>query len=83
MTQPRQTFEQAVNDFIYASPWIGPEHSPAVAMLYSLAAEMDGGDLQPAMAAQFGLAYRSLAKLAPSAVKEDDPLEAALRDAAA
>lgn len=69
-----QTFTQSVETFVEASPWIGPEHAPALATLWALAAMLDD-ELSPAGAAQFGLTYRNLAKLAPTAPAEIDELE--------
>lgn len=77
-----RTFKSAVDRFVKASPWLGDEHEPALMMLRAIAKELDAGNLSPAMLAQFGLASRSLAKLAPAAASEPaDPLEAALAEA--
>ena len=72
-----RTFKSSVDQFVKASPWLGPEHEPALVMLRAIAKELDGGDLTPALLAQFGLAYRSLAKLAPTGEGEEvDPVDA-------
>lgn len=77
-----RTFKSSVDRFVKASPWLGDEHEPALVMLRTMAKELDDGHLSPAMLSQFGLAYRSLAKLAPpSAGEPADPLEEALRAA--
>lgn len=75
-------FAAAVSDFEAASPWLGPQHAPAVAALRAMARQLDGGDMAPAMLSQFGLAYRNLDKQRPSA-KKADPLAAALDEAQA
>jgi len=77
-----RSFKRSVEKFVKASSWLSAEHEPALVMLRAMAEELDGGNLTPAMLAQFGLAYRSLAKLAPVAAGEPaDPLEEALRAA--
>lgn len=76
-------FSASVDEFVSASPWLGAPHSPALATLRALAAALDCGDLTPALVAQFGLTYRNLAKLAPAAPGEMDPLAEALAAAAA
>lgn len=73
----KNSFTDATNAFIKASPWLGPAHMPAVATLRVLAETLDAGDLTPALVAQYGLTYRSLAKLAPTAETTDE-LEALL-----
>lgn len=80
--QPVMTFTSAVKDFEDASPWLGPEHAPAVVALRAMALQLDGGDMAPALLGQFGLAFRALRKERPveSAV---DPLAAALEVAKA
>lgn len=78
-----ETFSDAVNAFTEASPWLAAPHMPALVTLRTLAKTLDAGNLTPALVAQFGLTYRSLAKLAPAATETDDPLEAALREAGA
>lgn len=74
------TFTSAVRDFEAASPWLGPQHAPALAALRAMAKQLDGGSLQPAMVGQFGLAYRNLEKQRPTG-KKADPLAAALEEA--
>ncbi|GMA34734.1 hypothetical protein [Demequina litorisediminis] len=77
------TYREAVTAFIEASPWLSPVDMPALVTLTSLADLLDAGDPKPATVAQFGLTYRSLLKTAPQAdAGAEDPLEAALRDAA-
>lgn len=78
--KPPQPFCDAVKEFEEASPWLGPQHAPAVVALRAMAEVLDSGDLQPALLGQFGLAFRSLAKERPAAV-ELDPLAAALQEA--
>lgn len=80
-TAPR-SFTAATEAFVNASPWLTDADQPALTTLYTLAGALDGGDLTPALVAQYGLAYRSLLKRAPMA--DDgvrDPLEEALRAA--
>ncbi|MBZ4485971.1 hypothetical protein LQ938_09670 [Microbacterium sp. cx-55] len=78
-----RAFGTSVDEFVGAAPWLGAPHAPALATLRALAAELDTGDLSPALVAQFGLTYRNLAKLAPMTPATVDPLEAALAKAAA
>lgn len=80
MTRTKPSFSQSVASFVDSSPWLGPEHSPALATLWALAESLDI-EIVPAVVAQFGLTYRSLAKLAPTSDEPGDPLEAALRGA--
>lgn len=81
-TKRTDTFRSAVKAFEDASPWLGDADLPARVALRSMADALDGGDLAPALLAQFGLTFRNLQKRAPA---EDhapaDPLEAALRGA--
>ncbi|MDQ0645656.1 hypothetical protein [Microbacterium murale] len=76
-------FASAVERFESSAPWLGDPHAPALVTLHVLAETLDAGDLTPALVAQFGLTFRSLAKLAPTANAAEDPLEKALRDAGA
>ena len=76
------TFASAVADFEAASPWLGPQHSPAVVALRAMASQLDDGDLAPALLGQFGLAFRALSKERPTA-EHVDPLAAALKEAEA
>ncbi|MGM7677582.1 hypothetical protein [Microbacterium sp. A94] len=75
------TFAGAVEAFKSASPWLGASDMPALVTLNKLAELLDNGDLTPALVAQFGLTFRSLAKLAPATDDAPDPLEKALREA--
>lgn len=76
-----ETFSEAVKRFEDASPWLGDEHSIALVTLRSVAAQLDSGDLTPALLQQLGLTYRDLLKRAPAEDAPVDPLEAALRGA--
>ncbi|MBB1482501.1 hypothetical protein H5392_01340 [Tessaracoccus sp. MC1865] len=76
------SFTSAVADFETASPWLGPQHAPAVVALRAMAAQLDAGDLAPALLGQFGLAFRALSKERPTA-EHVDPLAAALAEAEA
>lgn len=78
----KMTFTSAVKDFEGASPWLGPEHAPAVVALRAMAAQLDGGDMAPALLGQFGLAFRALRKERP-VESAKDPLAAALEEARA
>lgn len=80
---PAGRFSEAVERFESSAPWLGDPHAPALVTLRVLAETLDAGDRTPALVAQFGLTYRSLAKLAPSEAGAEDPLEAALREAGA
>lgn len=80
MTSKPMPFTTAVKDFEDASPWLGPQHAPAVVALRAMATQLDGGDMAPALLGQFGLAYRALQKERPTESAKD-PLEAALEEA--
>lgn len=71
------TFDEAVSAFEDASPWLGPQHAPAVVALRAMAHQLDDGDMAPALLGQFGLCFRALAKERPTEAPRD-PLEAAL-----
>jgi hypothetical protein len=77
-------FANAVRKFKRdAADWLTDEDAPAVIALEVMAAELDGGNLSPALLGQYGLAYRSLLKRKPVGdASADDPLERALRQAA-
>lgn len=80
MEQSMSAFTESVEEFVSASPWLSAEHAPALATLRAVAAELDGGELVPALVAQFGLTHRALAKERPTG-EEQDPLAAALEEA--
>lgn len=73
----KMTFKRAVADFEEASPWLGPQHAPAVAALRAMAEQLDA-ELVPAMLSQFGLSYRALEKERPKDV-ETDPVDDLIR----
>lgn len=75
-------FATAVSEFEEASPWLGPQHAPAVVALRAMAAQLDAGDMAPALLGQFGLTFRALDKQRPSG-EQVDPLTAALQEAQA
>ena len=78
------SFDASVKAFIEGATWLGPEHQPALVMLTAIATDLDAGDRTPALIGQFGLAYRSLAKLAPAAgPAKSDPLDDVLEEARA
>lgn len=77
------TFDEAVSEFEAASPWLGPQHAPAVVALRSMARRLDEGEAAPALLGQFGLAFRALSKERPTSDEPTDPLEVALRQAKA
>lgn len=76
------TFTTSIDDFVEASEWLSDVHKPAVTALRAMAAQLDGGDLAPALLGQFGLMYRALLKEAPRVDSVEDPLEVALQEAA-
>lgn len=76
------TFREAVKRFETASPWLDERHAPAVVALRAMAAQLDGGDMAPALLGQFGLAYRALQKERP-VERSTDPLSEALAEAKA
>ena len=72
-------FQDSINTFRQSATWLGDEHQPALVVLETLAEELDKGNVQAAMVAQFGLTYRALLKEAPKAPEgSGDPLEEAL-----
>lgn len=76
-----KTFEQALDAFIADAQWLGTEDLPALVSLRAIAKSLDGGDINAAMVAQWGLQYRALLKRSPdSAAAPSDPLAAALAD---
>lgn len=75
-------FVLAVLQFEEASPWLGPQHAPAVVSLRAMAIQLDKGDMAPALLGQFGLAFRALSKERPTA-EHVDPLAEALQEAQA
>lgn len=78
------TFEESLNEFVEAAMWLGSEHQPALVTLFAIAKDLDAGSRTPALIGQFGLAYRSLQKLAPAAGGEgSDPLDDVLEEARA
>lgn len=72
------TFVEATEEFVAAADWLTPAHSPGVVMLRRIAAQLDK-DLTAALVAQYGVAYRSLAKERPLDPDAADPLELELR----
>lgn len=82
-----KTYVSSVDEFLKASPWIGPADRPAVTTLQQLASQLDdqGRAAQAALVAQFGLVYRNLLKRAPGADgdPEEDELENLLGEARA
>ena len=82
MSKKQTPFVSAVAEFEKASPWLGPQHAPAVVALQAMAAQLDAGDMSPALLGQFGLAFRSLSKERPTG-EVVDPLTAALQVAQA
>ena len=82
MSKKQTPFVSAVAEFEKASPWLGPQHAPAVVSLRAMAAQLDAGDMAPALLGQFGLAYRSLEKQRPMG-EDVDPLTTALLEAQA
>lgn len=82
MSQQKTPFMTSVRRFKRNSPWLGPEHAPALASLEAMAQQLDKGPLQAALMGQFGLVYRSLLKERPVETTQD-PLDAALDAAGA
>lgn len=74
-------FAASVREFCEAaSAWLGPLDAPAIESLYVMADELDSEGPSPAMLAQFGLAYRSLLKRAPSDAPVEDEFERLLAE---
>jgi len=72
-----ETFEDAVNAFLADATWLDDADAPMVASLVIMAKKLDSR-FSAATMAQFGLAYRFLAKRAPESEGIKDPLEALL-----
>jgi hypothetical protein len=68
-------FGASLKTFVAASPWLTDEDAPALMTLEAIAAELDGGNHQAAMFAQWGLAYRALVARKPVADTEPDEFE--------
>lgn len=66
------SFRYSVSKFRKASPWLGAEDAPALAVLDKLAEAIDGGRVEAALISQFGLTYRSLVKRAPKQPNADE-----------
>ena len=64
------------------SDWLSPADAPALALLRTLAKQIDA-DPTAALSSAFGTAYRALLKRAPKAEAPKSPLGAALAEAAA
>lgn len=75
------TFTTSIEAFVESAEWLSDAHLPAVTALRAMAAQLDSGDLAPALLGQFGLMYRALLKEAPREDSEVDALEAALEGA--
>jgi len=76
------SFMQATRAFHRSADWLGTDDLPALATMYTIAEELDGGNMTPALVAQHGLTYRNLLKRAPQVDEgAGDPLEEALRAA--
>lgn len=67
-------FSAAVAEFVRDSPWLGPEHKPALVALEEIAMQLDNSKFTPALIAQFGLFHRQLASSNPDAGVADDPV---------
>lgn len=65
------SFLGAVNEFVAASEWLGPEHKPALVVLRALARQLDLR-VTAAMVAQFGVTFRDLRSQAPAAGGSED-----------
>lgn len=68
-------FQSAVKRFEKANPWLGDAHGIALVTLRKVAAQLDSGDLTPALLQQLGLTYRDLMKRAPESEGDVDPVE--------
>lgn len=78
------SFNEAVDRFEKAAPWLGDADLPAVVTLRAIAVELDNGTRTPALLGQWGLTYRNLLARAPKADEpETDPLALALSEAEA
>ncbi|PDQ34125.1 MAG: hypothetical protein B5766_12900 [Candidatus Lumbricidophila eiseniae] len=67
------SFVAAVGEFVAASPWLGPEHQPALVVLRTLARQLDV-HVTAALVAQFGVTFRDLRSQVPTggAASSDD-----------
>lgn len=73
---------QATEKMITAAAWLTPTDAPALALLRSLAIEIDR-DPTAALASAYGTAYRALVKRAPATAPPKTGLAAALEEAGA
>lgn len=73
------TFEQAVDLFLDACPWVSDEHTPYVSALFKLARVLDHGEkLSAATMMEFRQNVNDLRKCAPegdTAADDDDDLD--------
>lgn len=67
---------------VAAVDWLSPVDAPAVALLRTLAAQLDR-EPTAALATSYGTAYRALIKRAPKAAPPKSALGAALEEAGA
>ncbi len=70
-----KSFTEAVEEFVEAADWLGPEDMPAVTALEQAAYELDSNGVQAALLNTFGLTYRNLMKKRPSAQSEVNELD--------
>lgn len=77
-----QTLVAATEDMIRGAAWLTPSDAPALALLRSLAVEIDR-EPTAALAGAYGVAYRALIKRAPVAPPPKTGLAAALEEAGA
>lgn len=80
------TYEQAVEAFIDAAPWLGDADLPGVMGLQSLAKHLDGfeGLPQAALLSQFQMTFRDLRNREPKGASGgSDPFDQALKAAKA
>lgn len=77
-TDTEETFLGSINAFTASSPWLGPEHGPAIVTLRALARQLDQR-VTAALVAQFGVTFRDLRSQSPSSTApSSDPIETAL-----
>lgn len=73
-----KTLTETTQIFIDSADWLTAEDQPAIVTLLMLAAELDQ-NVNPPLAAQYGLTYRNLLKRKPAAPEQVDELARLLK----
>lgn len=76
-----ESFQGAVETFVGEASYLGDQDLPAIVTLRRIAAQLDEGEMSPALISQFGLTFRDLRKREPKGEPPADELEQALNNA--